>query len=361
MSSDRGRESALAKGLALALGFDRVGIAPADPPEHGARFREWVERGYAGEMGYLARRVSERLDPREVLPGARTVLCVALRYADRGIPTAPPPPTQGRVARYAAGIDYHEVMGKRLRHLGTALELLVGDSLRWRAYVDTGPVLEREFAAKAGLGWIGKNTCLIDPRIGSYFFIGVLLCDFEFVVDQPQGDHCGSCRACLDVCPTDALREAHLLDATRCLAYTTIELRGAIPAPLRAPQENWVFGCDLCQEVCPWNQRRGGPEEAVSPLREMLTVAEAWRAPALSWLLALDEEAWRAATRKSAMRRAKYAGLLRNALVAAGNSGDSTLLPQVERHTRSGDRLIAEHALWARAQLESADASSGSR
>ncbi len=355
MSPARRDKSALAKGLALALGFDRAGFARAERPAHAEHFRRFIEAGYAGEMTYLARRSEERLDPTLLLPGTRTILCVALRYAERGPELGGAPetdrPTHARVARYASGRDYHEVMEKRLRRLGEALELLVGEPFRWRAYVDTGPVLEREFAAAAGLGWIGKNTCLIDTSLGSYLFLGVLLCEFEFDIDEPMSDHCGSCRACLDACPTDALREARVLDATRCLAYSTIELRSATPDPLREPQENWVFGCDICQEVCPWNLRRGGPPEPIAPLATAFERDEAWRAPALEWVLGLDETAWRRATRKSALRRSTYRGLLRNALVAAGNSGDAALLPLVERHVASADALIAEHAAWARDRI----------
>jgi epoxyqueuosine reductase len=200
---------------------------------------------------------------------------------------------------------------------------------------------------------VGKNTCLIDPEIGSYFFLGVLISDLELEPDSPQADHCGTCRACLDVCPTDALREPRLLDATKCLAYTTIELRSAIPESLREPQENWVFGCDLCQEVCPWNSRSGRRRTPISPLRSQFAPREAWRAPTLRWLLRLDESAWRSVTRRSALRRSKHRGLIRNALVAAGNSKDPTLLPEVESLAASADPLIAEHAEWAARRLRS--------
>ncbi len=353
---DPARLAARAKGLALALGFDRAGVAPADPPAHATQFRDWLARGYAGEMTYLERRMEERLDPALVVADARSILCVASVYAERdagrkGELRSGVPADRARVARYALGADYHDVMRRRLLALGDALEALAGRPLRWRAYVDTGPVLEREAAASAGLGWVGKNTCLIDPELGSYFFLGVLISDLELARDTPVLDHCGTCRACLDVCPTEALRAPRLLDATRCLAYTTIELRSAIPEPLRAPQENWVFGCDLCQEVCPWNSRRGGSSRPPSPLRAQFAPREAWRTPTLRWLLGLDETAWRDVTRKSALRRAKHRGLIRNALVAAGNSGDPSLRPEVEALAASEDALIAEHARWALQRL----------
>jgi len=338
------------KALALALGFDLAGIAPAEPTPETEFLRDWLARGYAGEMGYLARRVEERVDPRRVLPGARSVLALGLVYG----PGAPleASPGRARVARYAGGEDYHEVLREKLRALETALEALAGGPLATRAYVDTGPVQERVFAARGGLGWIGKNTCLIHPRLGSYLFLAVLLTDLALEPDLREPDHCGSCRACLDACPTQAFPEPYVLDATRCISYATIEARGPIPEPLRGAQGDLVFGCDVCQEVCPWNQR---PRRAVPPdpwgLRARLAPRPEWVAPTLAWILGLVEEDWRAATRGTALRRARYRGLLRNALVAAGNSGDASLRPLLERHAEGPDPLLAEHARWALARL----------
>jgi len=340
-----------AKALAHALGFDRAGVAPAEPGAHAAFLREWLARGYDGEMAWIGRRAEERIDPQRVLPGARSLLVVALVY-DPAAPRLEGPVPAGRVARYAGGDDYHDVMLERLEALGHALEARAGEPVRQRAYVDTGPVLEREAAARAGLGWIGKHTLLIDPLLGSYVFLGVLLTDLALAPDAPEPDHCGSCRACLDACPTDAFPEPYVLDASRCLSYTTIELPGAIPEPLRAGQGAWVFGCDVCQEVCPWNTRtrRRVPEDAAG-LRARLAPRVAWRAPSLAWLLSLDERAWRETTAGTALRRAKHRGLLRNALVAAGNSGDRSLVPAVRRHAEGDDALLAEHARWALARL----------
>jgi epoxyqueuosine reductase len=339
------------KGLALALGFDRAGVAPARPGPHASFLGEWLARGYGGEMAWMARRPDVRADPRAALPGARSVVAVALVY-DPATPALDGPVAAGRVARYAGGDDYHDVMGERLEALGAALEARAGAPVAWRAYVDTGPVLEREVAARAGLGWVGKNTCLIDPELGSYLFLGVLLTDLALAPDASVADHCGSCRACLDACPTDAFPEPYVLDATRCLSYTTIELRGPIPEPLRAGQGDLVFGCDVCQEVCPWNtrtRRRVPPDR--EGLRARLAPRAAWRAPSLEWLLGLDDEAWRAATADTALRRAKRRGLVRNALVAAGNAGDPGLVPAVRRHAEGDDPLLAEHARWALARL----------
>ncbi len=344
--------------LAQAFGFDLAGVAGVETGEHGRRLHEWLARGYAGEMAYLGRRADERADPRRVLDGARSIVAVGLVYDpdERGGPAGC---AEGsgepvfRVARYAGGDDYHDVLLDRLRALEAALAPIAGRPVRTRGYVDTGPVLERAAAARAGLGWIGKNTCLIHPRLGSYLFLGVVLCDLDLAPGAPEPDHCGSCRACLDACPTDAFPEPYVLDATRCLSYTTIELRGPIPEPLRAGHGDWGFGCDVCQQVCPWNLRG---RRAVPPdlhgLRARLAPRPEWRAASLAWVLDLDEEAWRRATRGTALRRARYRGLLRNALVAAGNSGDRALAARVRRHGDGPDPVLAEHARWALARLE---------
>jgi epoxyqueuosine reductase len=339
------------KELALGLGFDLAGIAPALPTPESELLREWVARGYAGEMAWIARRLEERVDPRRVLEGARSVVVVGLVY-DPG-ERVDEVPASGDVARYAGGDDYHDVLLDRLLALETALAVLVAHPFRSRAYVDTGPVSERVLAAYAGLGWVGKNTCLIHPGLGSYVFLGVLLTDLELEPDALEPDHCGTCSACLEACPTQALVAPRVLDATRCLSYTTIELRGEIPGELRASHGDHVFGCDVCQEVCPWNlrERRRVPPDPTG-LRARLSPRPEWRHPALAWLLGLDEESWRAATRGTALRRARYRGLVRNALVAAGNSRDATLLPLVRRHAQGDDPLIAEHARWALARLE---------
>ena len=337
--------------LARTLGFDLAGIASTEPGPDTRFLREWLARGYGGEMGYLARRLEEREDPRRVLEGASSALVVGFVY-DPGERPEPEGPAF-RVARYAGGDDYHDVLIDRLRAVEAGLEPLAGRPVRARSYVDTGPVSERSLAVRAGLGWIGKNTCLIHPRLGSYLFLGVLLSDLPLHAAEPEPDHCGSCRACLDVCPTEAFPEPYVLDATRCIAYTTIELRGAIPEPLREGHRDWGFGCDLCQEVCPWNrrERRQIPPDPHG-LRERLAPRPEWRAPTLEWLLDLDESAWQRATRRTALRRTRYRGLLRNALVAAGNSGEARLAPRLRRHAEGDDPLLAEHARWALARLE---------
>jgi epoxyqueuosine reductase len=339
-----------AKEIARALGFDLAGIAPADPPPHADSLREWLARGFAGEMGYLARRVEERSDPRRVLEGARSVVALAFAY-DPGSGGAAEGPA-ARIARYSGGEDYHDVLLDRVRAFEAALVALAERPVRTRGYVDTGPVLERAFAARAGLGWIGKNTCLIHPALGSYLFLAVVLTDLALEPDAAEPDHCGSCRACLDACPTDAFPEPWVMDATRCIAYATIESRGSIPEPLRVAHGDWAFGCDVCQEVCPWNrrERRAVPADGHG-LRARIAPRPEWRSPALEWLLALDEDAWQRATRGTALRRARYRGLLRNALVVAGNSRDAGLAPLVRRHAEGDDPLLAEHARWALERL----------
>jgi epoxyqueuosine reductase len=341
------------QGLALAVGFDLAGVAPAEPTRETRFLREWLARGYAGEMGYLARRLEERVDPRLVLEGARSVLMVALVY-DPGSRPAPEPGSL-QVARYAGGDDYHDVMLEPLRALEAGLPALAGRPVRSRAYVDTGPVQERALAARAGLGWIGRNACLIHPRLGSYLFLGAVISDLDLAPGAPEPDHCGSCRACLDACPTDAFPEPYVLDATRCIAYTTIEARGPIPDGLREGHGAWGFGCDVCQEVCPWNQRRrrSVPPDAQG-LRARIAPRPQWLRPSLPWVLTLSEEAWRQASRGTALRRARYRGLVRNALVVAGNSGLRELAPLLRRHAAGPDPLLAEHARWALRRLGAA-------
>jgi epoxyqueuosine reductase len=338
------------KALALAVGFDLAGIASAAPGRDTEFLREWLARGYAGEMAWIGRRVEERVDPRRVLEGARSAIALALVY-DAG---AQPEPRADalRVARYAGGDDYHDVLLDRVRAFEAGLEPLLGHPVRTRGYVDTGPLQERVFAARAGLGWIGRNTCVIHPRLGSYLFLAVVLTDLALPADLPEPDHCGSCRACLDACPTDAFPEPYVLDATRCISYTTIEARGGVPEPLRAGQGDWLFGCDICQEVCPWNlrERRRVPPDPLG-LRARIAPREVWLQPTLAFVLGLDESAWRAATRHTALRRTRYQGLLRNALVAAGNRGDAALEPLLRRHAEGGDALLAEHARWALARI----------
>jgi epoxyqueuosine reductase len=291
------------KARALELGFDLVAIGPADPPPHGAAFRRWIEAGHAGSMAYLGRRAEERLDPQRVLPGARSVVCVALNYY-QGDP--PPDPSWTPVARYAWGRDYHDVMSPRLAEISRHLEEAA--RARSRAYVDTGPVLERDLAARAGLGWIGKNTMLLHPRLGSWFFIGVVLTEARLAHDDPLPDRCGSCSACLDACPTAAFVAPYTLDARRCISYLTIEHRGEIPPDLASAPGPWQFGCDVCQSVCPWNGKASRTREVAffpsEPYPGAAAVAE------------MDDGGLRRRFGGTALLRARPDGLRRNAALA---------------------------------------------
>ncbi len=345
---------------ALELGFDAIGFAAAGRAPHADAFHAWIDAGLNGEMAWLGREPERRCDPRLVVPGARSLIVVGFSYF-----VADPPadlwndPLRGRVARYAWGPDYHTQLEPGLKALAAFIREEAGTAAQARYYVDTGPVLERAWAARAGLGFIGKNSLLIRPGTGSYLFLGVILTDVEVEPDPGAIDKgatlpadavdgvsrtgtCGSCRRCLDICPTHAFPSAYILDSRRCISYLTIELRGAIPEPLRAKMGNWVYGCDECQSVCPWVRQYSKPRE-----HPFLRADPETMAPFLPDLLALDEEGFRRRFRGTPLKRAKRSGLLRNAAVALGNSGKSEAVPALERAARDADPLIREHADWA--------------
>jgi epoxyqueuosine reductase len=293
------------KTLARELGFDLVAVGAAAPPEHGLEFQSWIEAGHAGSMGYLERRLAERLEPQRVLPGARSVVCVALNY-HQGEATDP---SWRPVARYAWGLDYHDVIGSRLERL--VAHLAEAGGARSRGYVDTGPVLERDLAARAGLGWIGKNTMLLHPRLGSWFFIGVLLTTAELAHDEPLADRCGTCRACLDACPTGAFVAPYVLDARRCVSYLTIEHRGEIPLETHPGMTGWQFGCDICQDVCPWNRK--------APVTREIAFEPSAPFPGAAAISSMDDEALRRRFAGTPLLRAKPSGLRRNARIYLEN------------------------------------------
>ncbi|MBN1922522.1 MAG: tRNA epoxyqueuosine(34) reductase QueG [Anaerolineae bacterium] len=328
--------------LATAAGLDWVGVAPVKPARTWESYRAWLEQGYAGDMAYLARpdALARRADPRAIMPSARSVIVAAMSYAREVLP--PLPPLHGRVARYAWGADYHHWALERLERLVQALAEALGP-LEAHCYVDTGPILEREWAVTAGLGWQGKNTCLLHPRLGSFFFLGVILTD-RVLAPTPVPDFptCGSCTRCLDACPTGALIAPGVLDARRCLSYLTIEHRGTIPEPLRPLLGERVFGCDICQEVCPWNQRPRLPRTALSESSSLHATL------ALPELLRMDAGEFRARFRSTPLWRATPEGLARNAAVVLGNLGDPAALPVLEWAAREHDSaLVREHAAWA--------------
>jgi epoxyqueuosine reductase len=298
--------SASVKARAAALGFARTGIGPADPPEHGAAFQAWLDAGYAGTMSYLARGRADRLDPQRLLPGARSVVAVALSHGDG----REDDPSWSPVARYARGRDYHEVMRPRLERLAGFLREAAGDGTATRVAVDTSAVLERDLAARAGLGWMGKNTNLLSPGLGSYFLIGIVLTTAVLEPDAPVADRCGTCTACLEACPTRAFVAPYILDARRCISYLTIEHRGEIPEDLRGALHGWVFGCDVCQEVCPWNRKASAPRDP--------DLAPAGSFGDVNDLLDLDDAGFRERFGGSAIRRTKRSGLQRNAALVLG-------------------------------------------
>src|ERR1700687_1257044 len=286
----------MVKAQAFGLGFDLVGITTLGPMETAGTFDAWVEHGYAGEMDYLPRGAAKRRDSRLAFAGATTAIVVGLDYGGRE--------PSGPVARYARGDDYHDVMAERLNELHRWLQLEVGRTIAGKAYVDTGPIVDRDLARRAGLGWFGKNTNLINPRLGSFFFIGSLFTDLTLEADAPfEADRCGTCTRCLDACPTRAFVAPRTLDATLCISYLTIELRGAIPVDLRADMGELLYGCDICQDVCPWNVRfsRDISEPALLPHPDRTS-------PDAVELLRLDQAEWRARFGASAMSRAKRRG-----------------------------------------------------
>ena len=373
--------AALLTAWAREAGFDAVGVAGVEPLERGAAFVAWLERGEQADMDYLERRVEERLEPERILPGARSVLCVGLQYH----PLAGEEPVDGdlwpRVARYARGRDYHNLMGKRLKKLAKRIrrEFPGADS---RPYVDTGPVLERELAARAGLGVPGKNTNLLSRELGSWFLLGEVFTTLEAAPSRPAPsrpapaapaeapgaaggadgvtDLCGRCTLCLEACPTGAFPEPYRLDANRCISYWTIEHRGAMPEEMRSAIGDWVFGCDVCQEVCPWNLRyegradRGGRTPADHP---DLHLPDHRRELDLVAVLRLERDDYEERFRGNAMKRARLEGLQRNAAVVMGNRGDAGYVPALmEALAGADDPVVRGHAAWALGRIGGGEA-----
>lgn len=319
---------------ALALGFDSCRIAAAAPPRHGEEFRAWLRDGAEGEMDWLVRGEAKRCDPQQVLPGAQSVIAVALNYWQGERTTAP---ASGRIARYAWGEDYHEVMLAKLKQLDAFLAAKGGAQ---KCYVDTGPVLERDHAAEAGIGWHGKSTMLVDPKLGTWFFLAEILTTLELPADSPQAERCGSCDRCITACPTGAITEPHRLDARRCISYLTIELKGSIPLELRPLIGDRIYGCDDCLDACPWNR-------FASVSREAAFAAGPAVGMALRDYLALDDARFRELFRDSPIKRIKRRGFLRNVCVALGNVGTRADLAALKTAASDPEPLIAEHAAWA--------------
>lgn len=332
--------------FAQELGFDLCRVVRCTAPPHAAEFRQWLADGRAGEMAWLERNQERRTDPQLVLPGAASMIVLGMSYL---MPTPPractegaEPPPYGRIARYAWGDDYHELIEKKLKELDLFLTARGGTQ---KCYVDTGPVLERDFAALAGAGWQGKSTMLISPKLGTWFFLAEILTTLDLPPDAPLPDRCGRCTRCMTACPTGAITDARQMDARKCISYLTIELKGSIPLALRPLIGDRIYGCDDCLSACPWNRFAAEGREAAFAAREYVS---GW---SLRDFLTLDDEQFRTLFRKSPIKRVKRRGFLRNVCVALGNIGTFADLPALEKAATDPEPLIAEHAAWAIEQI----------
>ena len=323
---------------ALALGFDDCRVTTADAPGFAPRFTQWLAERRHGEMAYLQRTAPKRVDPQQVLPGARSIIMLAASYHD-------PKWLSGPIARYACYRDYHDILAERLKPLAEFVNRLGGEGTRSLWYVDTGPLLERDLAQRAGLGFIGKHTNLISRQFGNWIFLSEIITTLELEPDASEKNRCGSCTRCITACPTAAITVPFQLDARRCVSYLTIELKGSIPVELRPAIGNRVYGCDDCLQVCPWN--RFAREGQVMKAHARPDLAQ----PDLVGLLSLDEAAFKRRFAGTPMLRAKRRGLLRNACVALGNIGDERALPALRKAATDPEPLIAEHAAWAIEQI----------
>jgi epoxyqueuosine reductase len=324
--------------LATQLGFDSCRVARCESPAHAAEYREWLREGAAGEMLWMERTKGKRSDPQTVLPGASSVIVLALNYWQGERPPADRSAATGRIARYAWGDDYHELISDKLDQIDAFLRARGGLQ---KCYVDTGPMLERDYAATAGIGWHGKSTMLLDARLGTWFFLAEILTTLEFAPDAPQPARCGSCTRCITACPTGAITAPHHLDARRCISYLTIELKGAIPLEFRPLIGDRIYGCDDCLDACPWNRFAEASRESVFAARPSTT------GMALRDYLGLTDEEFNTLFRHSPIKRIKHRGFLRNVCVALGNVGNADDLPALGKAACDPEALIAEHAAWA--------------
>jgi len=333
--------------FAREIGFDSCRVAPVEAPKHTREFREWLRDSAHGEMQYMRRGEERRCDPHKILPGAKSIIVVALNYFQGEMPRRSQTAATGRIARYAWGDDYHDVIARKLNKLDKFLAGFGGDQ---KCYVDTGPILERDHAARTGTGWHGKSTMLIDPRLGTWFFLAEILTTLELPRDEPQRDRCGTCVRCITACPTGAITAPHRLDARRCISYLTIELKGSIPLELRPLIGDRIFGCDDCLEACPWNRfAKLSRESAFAARRSTVGLS-------LRDYLSLDDNEFRELFRNSPIKRIRRRGFLRNVCVALGNVGTAQDLPALERVLADPELLIAEHAAWAISQIKARSA-----
>ncbi len=341
MNTDGSTVKSSLEEFARSLGFALCRVAPAGLPPHAEAFREWLADGRAGEMAWLERNQDRRTDPELVLPGIKSVVVLAMNYWQGPEEPKPDARPRGRIARYAWNDDYHDLIEPKLRAIDEFLQQHGG---RQRFYVDTGPVLERDFAALAGAGWHGKSTMLIHPELGTWFFLAEVLTTLELPPDAPLADRCGRCTRCINACPTGAITAPRQLDARRCVSYLTIELKGSIPAELRPLIGDRIYGCDDCLAACPWNRFAQASHEAAFAARSGVKLA-------LREYLELDDDGFRALFRGSPIKRIKRRGFLRNVCVALGNIGTEEDIPALERAAVDPEPLIAEHARWAVEQL----------
>jgi epoxyqueuosine reductase len=328
------------------LGFDACRFTTAQPPDHAAEFQQWLAAGRHGEMEYIQRNAHKRIDPAQVLANARTIVTLAVNYHVEPAVSAPETKATGQIARYAQFSDYHGVLGERLKTLARFIDSLGPDGTRSLWYVDTGPLLERDYAERAGIGFIGKHTSLISRKFGNWIFLAEIITTLEIEPDAPEKNHCGACRRCIDVCPTAAITAPFQLDARRCISYLTIELKGPIPVEFRAAIGTRIYGCDECLAVCPWN--RFAQEGALMRPHYRAGLA----APDLVELLSLDEAGFKSRFAGTPILRAKRRGFLRNVCVALGNCGAQSALPALARAATDAEPLIAEHAQWAVGRLK---------
>jgi epoxyqueuosine reductase len=348
-SNDAVARAAKIKEEAQRLGFTLVGISPVEPPLHQQSFAAWLRKGLGGEMGYLERTAALRRAPKQLVPWAVSVISVGLSYYKSLPRPAQDSSTQGWISRYAWGDDYHEVIRGKLDQLLCRIREMLPEAVEGKSFVDSGPVLERDLAAATGIGWIGKNTQLISPQHGSWFFLGELFLSIELTYDRPIADRCGRCDLCLKACPTGAFVGPYVLDARRCISYLTIELKGAIPHHLRPLIGNHIFGCDICQEVCPYNVKASPSSESAFLPREGLY------APELIAFLSLTEEEFRRRFQGSPILRAKRRGFLRNVAVALGNLKNREAVPELAKALHDEDALVRRHVAWALGRIGSAE------
>ena len=336
--------------FARELGFDSCRVAACSPPAHANEFDAWLSAGAHGEMDYMARGDEKRRDPQKILPGAKSVIVFALNYfhSEPEWRLTDKPGVRGRIARYAWGDDYHDVIAAKLDKIDTFLREFGG---KQKCYVDTGPILERDHAAQAGIGWHGKSTMLIDEKLGTWFFLAEVLTTLELPSDEPARDRCGTCERCITACPTGAITAPHRLDARRCISYLTIELKTSIPLELRPLIGDRIFGCDDCLDACPWNRFAQISRESAFAARSPNRTGTSTTAFSLRDYLALNETEFRIFFRKSPIKRIKRRGFLRNVCVALGNVGTADDLPALELAATDHEPLIAEHAAWAIEQI----------